>query len=130
MVPMRLVLVTCVALAAAQAPLLAGPRVAPVASACPAERPHREPDADGTRDRCVARADATCPAGTALRTDATGQADACAPDSTDPGKAPKCPGGTQLRVAAGKDPCESAGPPTCPSGFKLKPTKGPDQCHP
>ena len=72
-------LVAATGLVAALAPpsLLAGPRIAPVAAACPAERPERAIDADGVNDRCVARAEAACPGGAELRTDATGVADAC-----------------------------------------------------
>jgi len=127
-------LVAATGLAAAIAPssLLAGPRIAPVAAACPAERPERAIDADGVNDRCVARAEAMCPSGAELRTDVTGVADACVAagsTSTNKGKTPKCGSGFRVRVAAGKDACEKAGPSSCPSGSRLEPKQGEDLCR-
>ncbi len=130
-----LVAAACVAAAAAPASLLAGSRIAPVAALCPAERPQRATDADGERDRCVARADPKCPSGAEPQTDVTGQADACVvAGSTDgtnagTGKPPKCGSGFRLQVAAGKDACEKSGPPLCPSGSSLKARRGEDQCR-
>jgi hypothetical protein len=124
-----------VAAALAPASLLAGSRIAPVAAMCPAERPERAIDADGERDRCVARADPTCPSGAEPRTDVTGPADACvvagstSGANAGKGKPPKCGSGFRLRVAAGKDACEKAGPPLCPSGSSLMAKRGEDQCH-
>ena len=130
-----LVAATCMAVAVASAPLLAGSRIAPVAASCPAERPQRAIDADGERDRCVARADPTCPSGAELRIDVTGRADACvvagstSGTNAGKGKPPKCGSGFGLRVAAGKDACEKAGPPLCPSGSRLTARPGEDQCR-
>jgi hypothetical protein len=93
---------------AALVPLSAGaaPKVAPVQSMCPSDRPHRQMDADGAADRCVDTVPAKRP---------------------DPAKPPTCPDGYALK--AGTETCEKSGPPTCPSGFKLKPTKGQDRCY-
>ena len=130
-----LVAATCVAAAVAPASLLAGSRIAPVAAMCPAERPQRAIDADGERDRCVARADPKCPSGAEPRTDVTGQADACvvagstSGTNASKGKPPKCGSGFRLQVAAGKDACEKSGPPLCPSGSSLKARQGEDQCR-
>ena len=116
------------------ASLLAGPRIAPVAATCSAEQPQRAIDADGVRDRCVARADPQCGRGAELRTDATGPADACVVPGSTSGKAaksktPGCGSGYRLQVAAGKDACENAGPPVCPKGSKLEARPGEDQCR-
>lgn len=130
-----LVAAAWVVAAAAPASLLAGPRIAPVAAICPAERPERAIDADGVNDRCLARAEATCPGGAELRTDATGVADACVVAgsaggaSAGKGKPPKCESGFRLHVAAGKDACEKAGPSSCPSGSHLEPRRGEDLCR-
>jgi len=132
---MYLVAATCVAAAVAPASLLAGSRIAPVAAMCPGERPQRAIDADGERDRCVARADPKCPGGAELGTDVRGQADACAVagstrgTSAGKGKPPKCGSGFRLQVAAGKDTCEKAGPPLCPPDSKLNARPGEDQCR-
>jgi hypothetical protein len=122
----------CLAAVLDPASLLAGPKVAPVSSACPADRPHRNVDVEETKDRCVARKAPACDTGLELRSDAAGEQDACVAASagvSDKGKPPKCSGGFRLRAAAGPDACEDGGPPTCPPGFKLKATKGQDQCH-
>ena len=125
----------CAAAAVAPASLLAGPRIAPVAAVCPADRPERAIDADGVNDRCVARAEAACPGGAEFRTDATGVADACVAAgsaggaSAGKGKPPKCGSGFRLRVAAGKDACEKAGPSSCPSGSRLETRRGEDLCR-
>lgn len=134
---MRACLVAAACLAAAVAPalLLAGPRIAPVASRCPPELPQRAIDADGESDRCLARAEPKCPGGTELRTDVTGPADACAVAESAGGakagkaKPPKCGREFRLRVAAGKDACEKAGPPLCPPDSRLKTRRGEDQCQ-
>jgi hypothetical protein len=120
------------ATALAPAVLLAGPKVAPVSSLCPGNRPHRDTDVEGPKDRCVARRAPACDGGLELRNDAAAEQDSCVPSGAPPadkGKPPKCSSGFRLRAVAGADSCEDAGPPTCPPGFKLKPTKGQDQCH-
>jgi hypothetical protein len=116
----------------AQAPLFAGRRIAPVTSSCTAERPQREVDADGVKDRCVARSRPTCPTGTELRSDVNGEADACVAGSAGgaaAGSAPQCVRDSRLRPAAGEDVCEQAGSPACPPSSKLKAAKGQDRCH-
>ena len=121
-------------LSVAPASLLAGAKIADVTATCPPDLPQRSKDADGVRDRCLARADPKCAEGAALRLDVRGETDLCvaagaASTGTDVGAPPKCGSGFHLRVAAGKDVCEKSGPPTCPTGFQLKPKAGEDQCH-
>jgi len=131
----HLVAATCLAAAIAPPPLLAGPRIAPVAARCPADHPRRAIDADGEGDRCVARVDPKCPGGAELGIDVTGPADACtAAGSTGGAKAgkakpPKCGRDFRLLVAAGKDACEKADPPVCPPASKLHTRPGEDQCQ-
>ncbi len=130
-------LAAAIGVAAAMTPvsLLAGPGIAPVASTCPAEQPRRAKDADGVRDRCVARVDPQCARGAELRTDVTGPADACvvagstSGTKAGKGKTPGCGSGYRLQVAAGKDECEKADPPVCPKGSKLEARPGEDQCR-
>ena len=128
-----LVAATWVATAMAPASLLAGRKIGDVTATCPSDLPQRSKDADGVRDRCLARADPKCADGAELRHDVAGEADACVvagpTAGSDAGKAPKCGSGFHLRVAAGKDVCEKTGPPTCPTGFTLKAKPGEDQCH-
>jgi hypothetical protein len=130
-----LVAVTWVAAIVAPGSLLAGSRIAPVAAACPAERPQRAKDADGVQDRCVNRAEPQCAIGAELQADMTGQADSCvvagsaSGTKAAKGKKPGCGSGFRLQVAAGKDACENAGPPVCPKGAKLEARPGEDQCR-
>ena len=114
---------------AAAPPLLAGPRIAPVPSNCNPERPQREVDVDGLKDRCVARTTPTCPSGTELKSDVNGEADACLAGGSSAGRTPQCVRDARLRPAAGPDVCEMAGPPACPLHSKLKPAKGEDRCY-
>ena len=116
-------------------PALEAARIAPVAAVCPPDRPQRLIDQEGEHDRCLAREDAKCPAGAALRPDAKGEADVCeVAGSGDSGKAtktkaPSCRRDFRLHVRAGKDVCEKTGPPLCPSGALLKTGRGEDQCR-
>jgi hypothetical protein len=115
-------------------PVQAGKRISPVAPACPAEASSRELDADGMKDRCVSRAQATCPPGQKLSVDALGQSDRCVAEGgagkAGDGAKPACRAGLDLKVKSGEDSCERTEKPVCPPGFKLKATPKEDHCMP
>jgi hypothetical protein len=100
---------------------------------CPKDFPELRVDAVGTRDVCVALADARCEAGLSLKVDAEENRDACVAEggdeeaSAEPAS-PKCPKKQQLEVREGRDRCAREAPPKCRGGYTMKTSVGPDMC--
>jgi len=100
---------------------------------CPKEFPELRVDAFGTRDVCVALADARCESGLSLQVDAEEDRDACVAESGDEEASaepvsPKCPKKEQLEVQEGRDQCAREAPPKCRGGYTMKISVGPDMC--
>lgn len=121
------VAMACVVFPALEA---AAGRMSPVAPRCLGNARTLTVDFEKDEDRCVTRAEPTCPEGTSLKPDAEKKADRCAAEGDAKLQKPKCSLRLKLVEKDGADTCELIENPACPSSFGLKRREGPDVCNP